>query len=140
MILIQLFIPNCSLAVPSLPRHNSKLFSNSFKQPTTASSNIHNNQDIFQAGKCYNQREKVHKVSVLWGREGDDAGGGLTLMGSGVGTLQLSIGSNARRLNNNLSTTSPARHMLPLQRPLPSYVLYSADSRKLPHLLRFQNH
>ena len=105
MILIQLFIPNCSLAVPPLPRHNSKLFSNSFQQlPTTAFSNIHNNQDIFQQAKCYNQ--KVSKTLQKGGNpkfllfmgqaeNGDDAGRGLTVMGSSVATLQLTIDSNA---------------------------------------------
>ena len=35
------------LALPLLLRHNSELFSNSFKLPTTALSNIHSNGEIF---------------------------------------------------------------------------------------------
>ena len=79
------------------------------------------------------KRETSQKRKVLWAGEGDDAGGGLTLMGSGVPTLQLNIDSNARRLNNNLSHRArSARHMLPLQRTLViPCAIPCADSRKL---------
>ena len=40
-------------------------------------------------------KKEKSKVSAFMGQGDDDAGRGLTVMGSGVATLQLTIGSNA---------------------------------------------
>ena len=104
MILIQLFIPNCSLALPPIPRHNSELFSNSFKLPTTAFSNIHSNREIFF--NKFSFRSCVVRGNTLWG--GRRCGKSVQMaMGSQVGTLQVGMDSKE---GSGWITICPACH------------------------------